>query len=196
MLINTKFEQVAREAPVYSLDALVADFGGTLRWFLLFYFGGTLRCFFAFLFSPFLFHLPRFLSFGSCVFRCFHVFSLFLGFSFMTLWHLLLAALPRFQTLAEKIFKKTVSIIWADWYAQKDTWCKGVNQRHYAKLIIQMSSSMFNKVEVKINEAWGHKVCQEMTALGWFNSEKEASFDKTQQSIGHLFLLRSMFMQK
>ena len=37
MLINTKFEQVAREAPVYSLDALVADFGGTLRWILLFY---------------------------------------------------------------------------------------------------------------------------------------------------------------
>ena len=37
MLKNTKFEQVAREAPVYSLDALVADFGGTLRWFLLFY---------------------------------------------------------------------------------------------------------------------------------------------------------------
>ena len=49
------------------------------------------------------------------------------------------------------------------------TWCKGVNQRHCsvdAKLIFQMSSSMFNKVKVKINEAGGHKVCQEMTALG------------------------------
>ena len=76
------------------------------------------------------------------------------------------------------------------------TWCKGVNQRHYAKLILPMSSSMFNKVKVKINEAGGHKVCQEMTALGWFNLEKEASFDETQQSTGHLFLLCSMFMQK
>ena len=76
------------------------------------------------------------------------------------------------------------------------TWCLGVNQRHYAKLIFPMSSSQFSQVEVKINEAGGHKVCQEMTALGWFNSEKEASFDKNQHSTGHLFLLCSMFMQK
>ena len=61
MLINTKFEQVAREAPVYSLDALVADFGGTLRWFLLFFiFGEPSGEFFAFLFSSFSFHLPYF----------------------------------------------------------------------------------------------------------------------------------------
>ena len=72
----------------------------------------------------------------------------------------------------------------------------GVNQMYCAKLIFPMSSSLFNEVEVKINEAGGHKVCQEITAVGWFNSEKEASFDKTQQSTGHLFLLCSMFMQK
>ena len=98
MLINTKFEQVAREAPVYSLDALVADFGGTLRWFLLFYS------------SRFHFTCLVFFLLGVVSFTEFHVFSLFLGFSFMTLWHLLLAALPRFQTLAGKIFNKTVSI--------------------------------------------------------------------------------------
>ena len=46
------------------------------------------------------------------------------------------------------------------------TWCLGVNQRHYAKLLFPMSSSLFNQVEVKTNEAGGHKVCQEMTALG------------------------------
>ena len=54
MLINTKFEQVAREAPVYSLDALVADFGGTLRCFC---------CFFLFWGNPqvvFAFYSPRF----------------------------------------------------------------------------------------------------------------------------------------
>lgn len=55
------------------------------------------------------------------------------------------------------------------------TCCLGVNQRHYAKLIFPMSSSLFHEVEVKINEAGGHKVCQEMTVFGWFNSEKEAS---------------------
>ena len=49
------------------------------------------------------------------------------------------------------------------------TCCLGVNQRHYAKLIFPMSSSLFNEVEVKIYEAGGHKMCQEMTALGWFN---------------------------
>ena len=46
------------------------------------------------------------------------------------------------------------------------TCCLGVNQRHYAKLIFPMSSSLFNEVEVKINEAGGHKMCQEMTVLG------------------------------
>ena len=48
------------------------------------------------------------------------------------------------------------------------TCCLGVNQWHYAKLIFPMSSSLFNEVEVKINEAGGHKMCQEMTVLGWF----------------------------
>ena len=128
MLINTKFEQVAREAPVYSLDALVADFGGTLRWYLLFYFGVTLRWFFCFFILLVFISLALFLSFGNCVFHCFHFFSLFLGFSFMTLWPLLLAALPRFQVLAGKIFNKTVSITWEDWYAQKDPWA-GIRMR-------------------------------------------------------------------
>ena len=58
------FEKVAKETAVYSLDALVADFGGTL--------------------------------------------SLFLGFSFMTLWHLLLALLPKMQALCKRIFHKNV----------------------------------------------------------------------------------------
>ena len=96
-------------------------------------FWGNPQVFLAFLFSSFSFHLPCFLSCGSCVFHCFHVFSLFLGFSFMTLWHLLLAALPRFQTLAETIFKKTVSIIWVDWYAQKDPWAWIRMRRLYMK---------------------------------------------------------------
>ena len=69
------------------------------------------------------------------------------------------------------------------------TWCPGVNRRHYAKLIFPMSSSLFNEVG-------GHKVCQEITALRCFNSEKEASFDKTQHPTCHLFLRCSMFMQK
>ena len=37
---------------------------------------------------------------------------------------------------------------------------------YYAKLIFPMSSSLFNEFEVKINEAGGHKVCQEITAVG------------------------------
>ena len=54
-----KSEKVAKETAVYSLDALVADFGGTL--------------------------------------------SLFLGFSFMTLWHPLLALLPKLEALSKRI---------------------------------------------------------------------------------------------
>ena len=57
MLKNTKFEQIAREAPVYSLDALVADFGGTLRCFCFFLFWGNPQVVFAFLLSSF--HITR-----------------------------------------------------------------------------------------------------------------------------------------
>ena len=72
MLINTKFEQVAREAPVYSLDALVADFGGTLRWFLLFLFWGYPQVnFLPILYSSFSFHLPYFSLLESVSFTAF-----------------------------------------------------------------------------------------------------------------------------
>ena len=74
--MNTKFEQVAREAPVYSLDALVADFGGTLRCFCFFILGEPSGGF------------------------CFFILLVFISLaSFSFFWELCLSLLSCFQSL-------------------------------------------------------------------------------------------------
>ena len=70
------------------------------------------------------------------------------------------------------------------------TWCLGVNQRYCAKLIFPMSSSLFNEVEVKINEAGGHKVCQEIREGDLIQRKKLLSIKLNNQQVIYFYFVQ------